>query len=65
MTSTGTTTEPDPRDLLLSRFRCVAFAALGEGVTEAELVQALQTAVAADARREAPPRPQLTVVRST
>jgi hypothetical protein len=41
------------RQLLLSRVRSVAFAALGAGVTEAELAEALQVAVDADARRTA------------
>jgi hypothetical protein len=58
--------EPTARRLLLSRFRSVAFAALGEGVTEAELLEALQVAVAADIRdRETTPRRHLYAVPAT
>lgn len=58
-------TEPQQRFLLLSRFRSVAFAALGADVTEAELREALATAVAAHTQREAPPQPRLRAVPAT
>jgi len=54
------------RSRLVRHFRCVAFAALGEGVPEAELQAALQVAVAAEARRKdaeiLTPRPRLYLV---
>jgi hypothetical protein len=57
-------TEPDAKQLLLRRFRCVAFAALAEGVTEGELLAALDVAVIADGRRvdPAPPARRLRAV---
>jgi hypothetical protein len=57
--------EVQQRALLLSRFRSVAFAALGADVTEAELREALATAVDAHSKREAPPRPLLRAVPAT
>lgn len=53
----GSDNEPDMTWLLLRRFRCVAFAALGEGITEAELREALRVAVLADAQRRGPATP--------
>ncbi len=56
-------TEAATKAMLLRRYRCVAFAALGAKVTKAELLEALETAVEADQRREAA-RPHLELVRS-
>lgn len=65
MATTDVTRDPQQQMMLLSRFRSVAFAALGADVTEAELREALATAVAAHARRETPPRPRLRAVPAT
>jgi hypothetical protein len=54
--------DPDARFLLLHRFRCVAFAALGADVTEQELLDAVQVAVRADQRRRLAARRHLHVV---
>ncbi len=55
-----TSTDPIPpavqRALLVSRVRSVMFAALGAGVSEAELRAAVDSAVAGHARRDATPR---------
>jgi hypothetical protein len=45
--------EPETQFLLVRRFRSVAFAALGAGISEADLHAALAVAVAADRRRTA------------
>lgn len=58
--------ELDSRAVLLRRVRCVAFAALGEGISEAELLEAVKVAVLADRRRRdqptTPPYPGLRLV---
>jgi hypothetical protein len=66
MTSTGQVTDRQQHNLLLSRFRSVAYAALGADVTEAELREALDTALTAhNAQCEAPTPPRLRAVPAT
>lgn len=50
------------KTLLLKRLRCVAFAALGAGATEAELDEAIRSALDAQTRLLAA-RPPLQLVR--